>query len=249
MLLNNVANVVIKEYKRGENLFEQGDHASSLYLIKAGVVEVFVRDDSGGGVRVGRREAGDLLGTGALSSSRLRYTTAKALTNVEATEISTENIEELRKRMPLLEFYLNAQTRQRRENTQSKLFELETGLAQPQLLGSDIKFKEEEQYFEALARVVATAKRRYFDCAKNEKNLTKKIRNKFVILDSGHMQIKFRDLVVATLGPGDHIGEFQLLDGMDPFTFEALTPISYFEISSDNFENAESSFKDVDSHL
>lgn len=82
--LNELA-AVIKEdtLEAGEILFNAGDPGDSMFIVRAGAVELFIRDTAGQKIVLKIAEKNDVFGEIAVFDSRPRSATAIALTDVE----------------------------------------------------------------------------------------------------------------------------------------------------------------------
>ena len=95
-----VPHVQVHEFGAGETLVTQGDTGDTMYIIRRGNVEVFVRGTNGSMHSVavmGRRQ---MIGEAAMMTGEPRNATVKAKTDVEVLELSRESFSELFKKHP-----------------------------------------------------------------------------------------------------------------------------------------------------
>src|SRR6185503_226575 len=70
-------------YKKGDVLFRHGDPGDSLYLVRKGEIELFVRDHTGEKIVLTVATAGDLFGELSLLDNGPRTATAQALEDTD----------------------------------------------------------------------------------------------------------------------------------------------------------------------
>ncbi|MCA1592928.1 MAG: DUF1003 domain-containing protein [Acidobacteria bacterium] len=98
---NALAEVVdLVKLNEGETLFRTGDLGESLFLIRAGEVELFVKDTAGQKIVLTVSKAGDFFGEIALLDSGPRSATALALTECELIELDRGDLLLLFQRKP-----------------------------------------------------------------------------------------------------------------------------------------------------
>ena len=83
------------ELHEGEVLFEQGDEANNLYVLKAGVLGVRVRREDGGETTIARLAPGAIVGEMALLSGNKRSATVYAINDAGLICISQGQFEQL----------------------------------------------------------------------------------------------------------------------------------------------------------
>jgi CRP/FNR family cyclic AMP-dependent transcriptional regulator len=71
---------VVREYGRGETVFQQGDACQEVHYIQSGGVQLSVLSKSGSTVPVATLGPGDFFGEGCLSGQRIRNGSATAVT-------------------------------------------------------------------------------------------------------------------------------------------------------------------------
>jgi CRP/FNR family transcriptional regulator, cyclic AMP receptor protein len=78
----------ILEYDKGQNVFEQGDAADTVYYIQKGRIKLTVLSDQGKEAVVGILEPGQFFGEGCLNGHKLRISTTTAMENCTVTAIA-----------------------------------------------------------------------------------------------------------------------------------------------------------------
>lgn len=71
--------VHVRTYKADEMIFAEGDIGSGMYAIRSGQVKIYTRDDNGNEMEQALLESGDFFGEVALTASRPRIASARAL--------------------------------------------------------------------------------------------------------------------------------------------------------------------------
>jgi uncharacterized membrane protein len=84
----------------GETLFRAGDPGESLFLVRSGEVELYVRDNAGQKIILDITRAGDFFGEIALLDAGARTASAVALTNTELIELDRDDLLLLFQRKP-----------------------------------------------------------------------------------------------------------------------------------------------------
>jgi CRP/FNR family cyclic AMP-dependent transcriptional regulator len=84
----------------GETLFRAGEPGESLYLVRAGEVEIFINDNVGQKITLGTCAPGDFFGEIALLDSGPRTATAVALVGSELIELDRDDLLLLFRRKP-----------------------------------------------------------------------------------------------------------------------------------------------------
>jgi len=82
------AGKTILEFKKDENVFEQGDAADSVFYIQKGKVKLSVLSEQGKEAVVAILEAGQFFGEGCMNGQKLRISTTTALENCVITAIT-----------------------------------------------------------------------------------------------------------------------------------------------------------------
>lgn len=80
------------QLKQGSRLFETGDHGDELYIVRAGKVEIFIRNVAGEKIVLTVAEQGDLFGELAMIDSGPRTATAVALEDTELIVLDRDNL-------------------------------------------------------------------------------------------------------------------------------------------------------------
>jgi CRP/FNR family cyclic AMP-dependent transcriptional regulator len=80
------------ELKQGSRLFETGDRGDELYIVRAGKVEIFIRNVAGEKIVLTVAEKGDLFGELSLLDSLPRTATAVALEDTELIVLNRDNL-------------------------------------------------------------------------------------------------------------------------------------------------------------
>jgi len=76
-------------------LFHAGDPGGSMYIIRSGTVEIFIKDPSGERVVLETSQAGDFFGELSLIDGGCRTASAQAMSAVQAIEIDREDLDQL----------------------------------------------------------------------------------------------------------------------------------------------------------
>jgi CRP/FNR family cyclic AMP-dependent transcriptional regulator len=78
----------ILEFDKGQNVFEQGDAADTVYYLQKGRIKLTVLSDQGKDAVVGMLEPGQFFGEGCLNGHKLRISTTTALEHCVVTAIA-----------------------------------------------------------------------------------------------------------------------------------------------------------------
>lgn len=92
-----VANLVTSVIEPGDTIFEQGDVATSFYIIEAGVIEIARKMPNGPSQTIGRIGPGEYIGEIGLITGSPRAYTMKALTHARIAEVSGKCLKDLLK--------------------------------------------------------------------------------------------------------------------------------------------------------
>jgi len=87
-LANVGAGKTIVEFEKGQNVFEQGDIADTVYYLQSGKIKVTVLSDQGKEAVVGIMEPGQFFGEGCLNGHKLRISTTTAMEHCVVTAIT-----------------------------------------------------------------------------------------------------------------------------------------------------------------
>jgi CRP-like cAMP-binding protein len=116
----------ISRFKKGDNIFVQGDDASSLYFIQSGAVKLTVVSEQGKEAVIAIIEAGQFLGEACLSGHFVRTATASAMMDTVLTAIAkAAMLGALEKEPKLAELFLShvlARSRRIEEDLIDQLF-------------------------------------------------------------------------------------------------------------------------------
>ncbi len=93
---------VVDELKvpEGHTLFQAGDPGDSLFIVKAGQIELFIKDTAGQKIVLATAESGDMFGELAMLDSGSRTATALALTDCEVLVLDRDDLILLFQRKP-----------------------------------------------------------------------------------------------------------------------------------------------------
>jgi len=116
----------ISKFKKNDNIFVQGDEASSIFYIQSGAVKLTVVSEQGKEAVIAIIEAGHFLGEACLSGHFVRTATASAMTDTVLTSITkTAMLAALEREPKLAEMYLRhvlARSRRIEEDLIDQLF-------------------------------------------------------------------------------------------------------------------------------
>ncbi len=115
--------MVARRFPAGSAILREGEPGDALYLITDGQVEVETRDEMGERVSLAVLGAGDFFGEVSLLTSVPRTATVRALSDLEALELSREALVSLRAAYPDLERALAESQRARAQRTAEALIE------------------------------------------------------------------------------------------------------------------------------
>jgi CRP/FNR family cyclic AMP-dependent transcriptional regulator len=85
----------VVRFAAGELIFSTGDPGDSLYVIRAGVVEAFFKDDTGARIILETSRAGDFFGELSLLDSGPRTASVIAIQDVEALRVDRHDLDHL----------------------------------------------------------------------------------------------------------------------------------------------------------
>jgi CRP/FNR family cyclic AMP-dependent transcriptional regulator len=89
-----------RQVEAGQTLFQKGDPAESLFVVRRGEIELFIRDNTGQKIVLTNAVEGDLFGELALLDRGPRTATAFALTDSDLLELDREDLTLLFQRHP-----------------------------------------------------------------------------------------------------------------------------------------------------
>jgi uncharacterized membrane protein len=85
----------VVQLKAGEMIFERGDPGEALYVIKSGLVEIFIQNDTGHKLHLERPGPGEFFGETSLLDAGPRTASARAVEDVEALMVDRGDLFEL----------------------------------------------------------------------------------------------------------------------------------------------------------
>ena len=91
---SSVAGTSVREYRRGETVFREGDREADVLYVRTGGVQLSMRSSAGCVAAVGMAGPGDFFGEGCLIAQPLRLATAVSMT--DAAVMRVEKAEMLR---------------------------------------------------------------------------------------------------------------------------------------------------------
>jgi len=90
----------IVEFKAGEFLFKEGDLSNFIYVLRKGQVEVYLQSMKSKRIPLSIVNSGEFIGELSALSGKPRSATAMALTEVQAVQISRQNVDAVLKSLP-----------------------------------------------------------------------------------------------------------------------------------------------------
>jgi len=105
----------------GQMVCEYGDPGDSLFLIRAGAVEIFFKNDTGERVLLERAVTGDFFGELSLLDGGARSASVQVVEDLEALVLDRENLDDFLKRHPSAALDLLAATGRRLRQTAERL--------------------------------------------------------------------------------------------------------------------------------
>ena len=90
----------IKNFKKGEVIFEEGTFGNTAYIIKSGSVEVVKRMSDGKNQQISKLEKNDIFGEMGLIDQLPRTATVCALEDCSISVMTSDNFDTLAKRNP-----------------------------------------------------------------------------------------------------------------------------------------------------
>jgi len=94
------AQLDIVHFRAGQTIFNYGDPGNSMYILRSGEVEVFIKDTTGSKIIVERPTAGDFFGELSLLDGGSRTASVLAVDDVEALLVDRNDLELLLQRHP-----------------------------------------------------------------------------------------------------------------------------------------------------
>jgi CRP-like cAMP-binding protein len=103
-----------QKFKKGELIVRQGSKTEDFYIISSGKVEIYRKNDHGKVVFSIELKSGDFFGENvAMGYTDKRNASAKALNEVTTLVISSKELRDLAKRMPVLRHQLHVEMKKR----------------------------------------------------------------------------------------------------------------------------------------
>jgi NTE family protein len=90
----------LEHFEAGQLIFEEGEWGHSMYLLDAGMVELFTHDADGRQVVLARLKPGDVVGEVAVLLGERRWATARAAESVSVWTLHKESLDRLLARSP-----------------------------------------------------------------------------------------------------------------------------------------------------
>lgn len=115
-----------EKYSSGSDIMKEGEVGETMYLIKSGAVDVWVKGDDGEKSVVAGLKQGDFVGEIALATSKPRVATVTATTDVEVVVYSRPMIKHIIEKYPVIKDIL-------------------TGVIKKRVVGSDAKKKKAKE--------------------------------------------------------------------------------------------------------
>ena len=94
--------VHVRNYKANETVFEESDPGSGMYMIRSGVVKIYVKDQNGEEDELARLIPGDFFGETTLTAPAPRTASARTLEKTELVGLFRADILELAERHPAI---------------------------------------------------------------------------------------------------------------------------------------------------
>jgi CRP/FNR family transcriptional regulator, cyclic AMP receptor protein len=90
----------LRHFDKGDTIFAFGDAGDALYVIRSGVVQVFVENNEGEKIIVGENSAGEIFGEISLLDGGPRTATAVATEDTDVFELERKDLEQMLRRYP-----------------------------------------------------------------------------------------------------------------------------------------------------
>jgi len=111
----------VVRFAKGEIVCSYGDPGDSLYLIRSGAVEAFVKDTTGERIVLERAAAGDFFGELSLLDGGPRSASVEVIEDLEALRLDREELQQFLQRHPAVALDLLAATGRRLRETGQRL--------------------------------------------------------------------------------------------------------------------------------
>lgn len=111
------AELDVVRFSVGEMVFHYGDPGDSLYVIRSGEVEIFVKDDTGERILLETARAGDFFGELSMLDGGARNASVVATQDVESLRLSRADLEKFLRRQPSAALEMLAATGRRLRTT------------------------------------------------------------------------------------------------------------------------------------
>ncbi|MBI2413714.1 MAG: cyclic nucleotide-binding domain-containing protein [Deltaproteobacteria bacterium] len=105
--------LTLKRFDKGASIAKEGERGDTMYLIKSGAVQVWVKDKKGAAKTVATLSEGDFFGEIALATSRPRVASVTALQDTELVEFGRSIIKDVLGRYPEIKGVLERVIRER----------------------------------------------------------------------------------------------------------------------------------------
>ncbi|MBI4949723.1 MAG: cyclic nucleotide-binding domain-containing protein [Deltaproteobacteria bacterium] len=105
--------LTLKRFEKGASIAKEGERGETMYLIKSGAVQVWVKDRKGSQKPVATLSEGDFFGEIALATLRPRVATVTALQDAELVEFGRDDIKDVLGRHPEIKGVLERAIRER----------------------------------------------------------------------------------------------------------------------------------------
>lgn len=187
-------------FASGQPVFRQGDPSSGLYIITSGFVQVSRATETGEDYPLARLGPGDFFGEwGLLSGERQRHASVTAITDLALLELNRETLNAIIEQYPVVRDIISAFYRRRRVDTLlSQVF-------------PELQPTERRRVAEVMEQNVMYPARSYiFREGDSSAFLSIIASGKVEVLTS---DLDGREVNLATLGPGQFVGEGGALSG------------------------------------
>ena len=187
-------------FTSGQSVFRQGDPSSGLYIITSGFVQVSRSTETGEDYPLARLGPGDFFGEwGLLSGERQRHASVTAITDLALLELNRETLNAIIEQYPVVRDIISAFYRRRR---------LDTLLSQ---VFPELQPTERRRVAEVMEQNVSYPARSYIFREGDSSAFLS-------IIASGKVEVftldlDGREVSLATLGPGQFVGEGGALSG------------------------------------
>ncbi len=109
--------VTLKSFNANEDVMREGEKGDTMYLIKSGMVSVWISDNEGGETPVTQLSEGDFFGEIALATNKPRTANVTALSELEVVEFSRPMIKDILAKYPIIKDILLGVIKERVEDS------------------------------------------------------------------------------------------------------------------------------------